>query len=203
MRTLRTVTVAVLALALSIAPLAGLAAADEARAEEEVRVDAEPTLGPPQSTANAANPYTHYDCVGPGPSPLVADAHSAHTDTVTGFQFGSGSVEFSLTGLSLFTTGTCPVEATDGPVLSEDYSGHYHMKAVCGAGAANEGTVFLDWRLDIVAGLPFSQSSQGTPCSGFVGDSFELEITVSMSPTDVLFGVPIDPVGGIDLEVSQ
>lgn len=202
MRTSRTVTIVALALALSIAPLAGLATADD---EPTVAVQAEPSLGPPASTDAAQNPYHHYDCVGPGPSPVVADQHDPdpHTETVEGFQIGSGAVNFHIVGFSLFTTGTCPVEAVDGPVLSEDFTGHYRVKAVCADGTTNPGTVFMDWKLDLVSGILFAQDRTTNSCAGFFGDEFALEVTVEISRTDVLLGVPIGPAGGIDLTVSQ
>lgn len=202
MRTSRTVTTVALALALSIAPLAGLAAADD---DPTVAVHAEPNLGPPASTDAVQSPYNHYDCVGPGPSPAVADQHDPdpHTETVEGFQSGQGAIKFRIVGFSLFTSGTCPVEAVDGPVLSEDFTGHYRVKAVCADGTTNPGTVFMDWELDLVAGLLFTQERTTNPCYTVSGSSFALDVTVEISRTDALLGVPIGPVGGIDLTVTQ
>lgn len=202
MRTSRTVTIVALALALSIAPLAGLTAADDA---PTVAVHAEPGLGPTASTDAAQVPYHHYDCVGPGPSPVVADQHTPdpHTETVEGFQSGAGSISFQIVGFSLFTTGTCPVEAVDGPVLSEDFTGHYRVEAVCADGTTNPGTVFMDWELDLVAGLLFAQDRTTNPCYAVSGSSFALDVTVEISRTDALLGVPIGPAGGIDLTVAQ
>lgn len=199
----RTLTVAVLALALSIAPVVGLAAADE---EDRVEVHAEPVLPEPGDEAvdaQAQQPYAHYDCVGPGPTPAAAAPHSGHTETVSGFAFGGDRVQFQVLGLHPFTSGTCPVAGDTGPVLGHDFTGQYRVTAVCADGTSNPGTVNLDWQLDLVAGLPLAQASVGAPCVGSPGDSFSLDVTVSMSETDVLFGVPVDPVGGIELTVSQ
>lgn len=143
--------------------------------------------------------YTHNDCVGPG-LPLTASPHVTHTTNVPGFAFNGRAVFFSLTPLAILGAGICPT-TVGGPVLPQDFTGRYHLTAVC-RGTSNDGAVTLDWILDIVAGLVQGQGSAGTPCFGLAGASFSLDITIEMSTTTFL-SIPLDPLGGIRLSVSQ
>lgn len=144
--------------------------------------------------------YTHNDCVGVGTPTAPPHTPNPHTTTVTGFVFNGVLVRFSPVSLTLFGSGICPTTVS-GPFLPQDFTGTYRMTAVCGAGTQNPGTVWLDFEIRYLAGIPIGAAQAGLPCTGFFNQQFSADITIAISP--VTFIVTLPPVGGIQLTISQ
>ncbi|MBI4729411.1 MAG: hypothetical protein HY775_07910 [Acidobacteria bacterium] len=196
MRRIRCLLAVVVALPLAVSA-AGATPAPTAEVRASTIVVQTGTSGP--GIESIAQPYSHYDCVGPG-LPGTAGPHITHTENVTGFTFSSAVMRFTLTPLALFGSGICPT-IVGGPVLPEDFTGTYRLTAVCRE-TSNDGTVLLVWEIQAVAGAVISQGSGGTSCTGNLGALFSLDITIAISPTSFL-GIPLDPLGGILLTVTQ
>lgn len=145
--------------------------------------------------------YAHADCVGPG-LPATAAPHATHTEATAPVVIDGRIVRFSLTGLTLFgSPGPCPVTAANAGVLPQDFTGQYRMTAVC-RGTLNDGTVALDFLVDMVAGIVTAQGAAGSPCSGYFGSQFHYDVTVAVDTTTFL-GVELPPTGGVRLTVEQ
>jgi hypothetical protein len=144
--------------------------------------------------------WTHDDCVGPG-LPGTAGPHVTHTDNVSGFEIDPARiVNFNLSTLALFGAGICPT-TVGGPVLPQDFTGHWHLTAVC-RGSNNDGAVFINWTVDAVAGVATSSGFAGGQCIGTLGQAFSLDVTIEISSTTVL-GLVVQPIGGVQIGITQ
>lgn len=115
---------------------------------------------------------------------------------------GLAVTTFTLTPLSLAGPGVCPEQVAPLPVLGKDFTGHYHLKAVCSTGTLNAGATFLEAAFDIVAGVPQSAGSFGTPCI-VAGPGWSIDVMIDLGPVSVLGLPPIEPVGEVLLTVTQ
>lgn len=159
--------------------------------------------GTPTTSAPASQPYSHDDCVGPGVTALTAGPHVTHTDTVSGFVANGRIITFRVTTLNLFGAGICPT-TVGGPVLPQDFTGRYHVTAVCADGTTNPGALFLDLAFDAIGGVIYQQGFNGIACQGFFNSPFSLKITIDISQTTLpIVGLPLDPIGGVLLTVTQ
>ncbi|HVM45144.1 MAG TPA: hypothetical protein VM582_04345 [Candidatus Thermoplasmatota archaeon] len=144
--------------------------------------------------------YAHDDCVGPG-LPGTAGPHATHTTLVPGFVIApSRPISVGVVTLALFGAGICPT-ALGGPVLPHDYSGRLQLTAVC-RGTIDDGAVFLQFTLDIIAGFVVGQSSSAGACTGTLNAPFALEVTFALTPTNAL-GTPLGPLGGVRHTLAQ
>ena len=66
------------------------------------------------------------------------------------------------------------------------FTGHYTLKLVCGAGTTNQGATFATTSLEVMFGNPVGGGTTGGSCTGFVGGSFSLDVTVTLGTTTTI-----------------
>lgn len=183
---------------LSLMSVVASAAGDEPSATA-VRLGVGSSTGGAEA-ADAVN-FLHHDCVGLGLL-VTAPPHATHTQNIPGFVLDPArGITVEVDAFTLFGPGgICPTPL-GGDALSEDFTGHWRLVLVCRE-TLNPGVVTLDWNLDFVAGLVTKQTVAGDACVDFLNNPFSLDATVSISGTTFL-GLPLPPVGGIRLTVSQ
>lgn len=165
------------------------------------QAEASPAVARDLVTGNGgATIHQHYDCVGPG-LPLTAPQHATHTQNVGGLAFNGRLVRFNVVAFTPLGNGICPTTQS-GPVLPQDFTGTWHLTAVCSTGTTNPGTVWLDWEVQFVAGQAVGSGSNGLPCSGYANTAFSVDVTLEMSSVNVL-GVDVPPTGGVLLTITQ
>lgn len=198
---LRTLTLVLAMLAIAIVP-ATYAAHDSSPvvASSATISKAAPPLA--DASATSTTLYTHRDCVGPG-APDTNGPHSTHTTSVPGVAAGS-VVNFGINGFALTgSPGPCPLTAADLGYLPLDFTGQYHLKAVC-QGNINPNTVFVDWTITYVVGVATTSSFGGNVCYAYVGTTFSLDTTIAINPATLpIVGVSVPATGAVQLTVSQ